>query len=61
MAKHAEPQHDNDNTDLPVPNRRERRGNKSGVPPLRNGKSTAGRTHGVVPNQKQYSTRRRGG
>jgi len=59
MAKHPEPQHDN--TDLPMPNRRERRGNKSGTPPMGNGKFTVGRTHGMVPNQKQYSTRRRSG
>lgn len=61
MAKHPESQPDNDNTDLPVPNRRERRGNKSGVSPLRNGKSAIGRTHGMVPNPRQYSTRRRSG
>jgi hypothetical protein len=47
--------------DMPVPNRRERRGSKAGVPSaVRGGKSTEGRSHGAVLNRSQYSTRRRG-
>ncbi|MGH3915095.1 MAG: hypothetical protein ACRDTC_17060 [Pseudonocardiaceae bacterium] len=63
MTKHPEPRHEPqpDNVDLPVPNRRERRGGKSGAQALRSGKSTLGHTHGVMRNPRQYSTRRRGG
>ncbi|MGH3794184.1 MAG: hypothetical protein ACRDSP_04780 [Pseudonocardiaceae bacterium] len=63
MAKHPEPQPEPrpDDVDAPVPNRRERRGGKSGVPSHRGGKSATGPMHGAVPNPRQYSTRRRGG
>ena len=45
----------------PVPNRRERRGNKSAAAQPQYGKGAVGRNRGPVPNARQYSTRRRGG
>ena len=64
VTKHPEPQHEpqSDDTVTPVPNRRERRGGKSGATSSsRGGKSTLGRSPGLVPNPRQYSTRRRSG
>lgn len=52
---------DEDEVATPVPNRRERRGGKSATFSPGAGKSTVGRNHGVAPNPRQYSTRRRGG
>ncbi|HEY3894804.1 MAG TPA: hypothetical protein VGL88_05485 [Pseudonocardiaceae bacterium] len=45
----------------PVPNRRERRGGKSGASVHRGGKSTIPRGSGPVTPSRQYSTRRRSG
>jgi hypothetical protein len=59
MAEHPEPQ--SDDTGTPVPNRRERRGGKSGASSQRRGKSDVGPVSGAVPNPRQYTTRRRGG
>ncbi|MDQ4104305.1 MAG: hypothetical protein M3186_11560 [Actinomycetota bacterium] len=45
----------------PVPNRRERRGSKSGQHASTGGKSTVGRRPAPVVPSRQYSTRRRSG
>ena len=45
----------------PVPNRRERRGGKSGASVNRGGKSTMPRGSSQVTPSRQYSTRRRSG
>lgn len=63
MPKQPEPGSETppDEAVTPVPNRRERRGGKSTTFSPGAGKSAAGRNPGVVPNPRQYSTRRRGG
>ena len=63
MPKRPEPRSETppDEAATPVPNRRERRGGKSASLSSTAGKSAVGRNHGVVPNPRQYSTRRRGG
>lgn len=67
MTPQNEPQNQNPaiNADSdvgsPVPNRRERRGGKSGTSVHRGGKSTMPRGAGPVTPSRQYSTRRRSG
>jgi hypothetical protein len=55
-------ENDTDGTEAtPVPNRRERRGGKSGAQSQFGGKSVSGHRSGPAVNPRQYSTRRRGG
>ncbi|MGH3751907.1 MAG: hypothetical protein ACRDRP_04275 [Pseudonocardiaceae bacterium] len=68
MTPHPEPQkpepqdeHRPDNAASPVPNRRERRGKKSGATAQHGGKSAVGRGATPIVHSRQYSTRRRGG
>ncbi|MDQ3763168.1 MAG: hypothetical protein M3460_16435 [Actinomycetota bacterium] len=62
MAQQREPQdqHRPNDAAIPVPNRRERRGGKSGAAVTR-GKSAVGRRSAPVVPPRQYSTRRRSG
>lgn len=61
MAEQREPQDQPDDTASPVPNRRERRGGKSGAPASHGGKSTLPRRSTPAVPSRQYSTRRRSG
>ncbi|MFZ0119399.1 MAG: hypothetical protein WAN20_16400 [Pseudonocardiaceae bacterium] len=61
MAEQPEPEDQPDDDTKPVPNRRERRGGKSGAPAPQGGKSGVGRRSGPVAPSRQYSTRRRSG
>lgn len=63
VSEHPEhrPEAGPDEAATPVPNRRERRGGKSAKFAPRTGRSAAGPHHGMAPNPRQYSTRRRGG
>ncbi len=63
MTQQPEPrdQHQPDDAASPVPNRRERRGGKSGVSAQHSGKSAAGRRAAPIVHSRQYSTRRRSG
>ncbi len=63
MAQQPEPQdpHQPDDAASPVPNRRERRGGKSGITAQQGGKSAAGRRAVPIVHSRQYSTRRRSG
>lgn len=68
MTQQTEPQepepqeqHQPDDAALPVPNRHERRGAKSGVSAQRGGKSAVGHRPAPAVHSRQYSTRRRSG
>jgi hypothetical protein len=61
MPENSQPQQPEPEEDgAPVPNRRERRGGKSGAQTQFGGKSVRGRS-GPAVNPRQYNTRRRGG
>ncbi|MGH4011112.1 MAG: hypothetical protein ACRDTH_23625 [Pseudonocardiaceae bacterium] len=63
MTPQSEPrdQQQPDDAASPVPNRRERRGGKSGVSAQHGGKSAVGRRAAPIVHARQYSTRRRSG
>ncbi|MGH3718102.1 MAG: hypothetical protein ACRDRI_04520 [Pseudonocardiaceae bacterium] len=61
MAEHPEPQDQPDDAASPVPNRRERRGRKSGTPAAHGDKSAVPRRSTTAGPSRQYSTRRRSG
>jgi hypothetical protein len=61
MAAQRESQDQPDDAASPVPNRRERRGGKSGAPAPHGGKSIVGRRPTPAAPSRQYSTRRRSG
>ncbi|MGH3900789.1 MAG: hypothetical protein ACRDTA_21605 [Pseudonocardiaceae bacterium] len=63
MTQQPEPQdeHQPDDAASPAPNRRERRGAKSGVSAQRGGKSAVGPRAAPIVHSRQYSTRRRSG
>jgi hypothetical protein len=61
MEEQVEPEDQPEEAGAPVPNRRERRGGKSGIAPAHGGKSGVGRRSGPVAPSRQYSTRRRSG
>lgn len=62
MAEPPEPQDElPDDAGSPVPNRRERRGGKSGASQTHGGKSAVSRRSGPAAPPRQYSTRRRSG
>jgi hypothetical protein len=61
MAAQPEPQDPPDDTTSPVPNRRERRGGKTGTPALHGGKSAVPHRSAPAVSSRQYSTRRRSG
>jgi hypothetical protein len=61
MAEQPESQDHTDDTAAPEPNRRERRGMKSGTPAVHGGKSVLPRRSGPAAPSRQYSTRRRSG
>ncbi|MGH3522812.1 MAG: hypothetical protein ACRDU4_08265 [Mycobacterium sp.] len=62
MAEQLEPQEQpEDDVASPVPNRRERRGGKSGAAATKGGKSGVVPRSGPVAPSRQYSTRRRSG
>ncbi len=61
MAAQPEPQDQPDDAASPVPNRRERRGGKSGASLPHGGKSAVARRSGPAAPPRQYSTRRRSG
>lgn len=59
MAERPEPQDQPDDAASPVPNRRERRGGKSGAPAPHGAKSALPRRSTPAAPSRQYSTRRR--
>lgn len=61
MPEQPEPQDHPDDAASPVPNRRERRGGKSGAPVPHGGKSAVPRRSAPAAPSRQYSTRRRSG
>jgi hypothetical protein len=61
MAEQREPQNQPEDAASPVPNRRERRGGKSGIPASHGDKSTVPRRSNPAALPRQYSTRRRSG
>jgi hypothetical protein len=61
MAEQRNPQDIPDGAASPVPNRRERRGSKSGAAVPHRGKSAVTHRSGPVAPPRQYSTRRRSG
>lgn len=61
MAEEQKPQELPDDAASPVPNRRERRGGKSGASVPYGGKSGITRRSGAAAPPRQYSTRRRSG
>lgn len=63
MEQQPEPrdEHRPDDAAATVPNRRERRGGKSGESGQPGGKSAVGRKPAPVAHPRQYSTRRRSG
>ena len=61
MAEQLEPQDRSEDAASPVPNRRERRGMKSGTQASRGGKSALPRRSAPALPARQYSTRRRSG
>ncbi len=61
MAEQLEPEEQPEDAASPVPNRRERRGGKSGAAAAQGGKSGVGRRSGPAVPSRQYSTRRRSG
>jgi hypothetical protein len=61
MAEELEPQDQPDDAASPVPNRRERRGKKSGTQASYSGKSAVGHRSASPAPSRQYSTRRRSG
>jgi hypothetical protein len=61
MAAQRDPQDLPEDGASPVPNRRERRGDKSGASVLYSGKSAVIRRSGPVTPPRQYSNRRSGG
>jgi hypothetical protein len=61
MAEERDPQDLPDDAASPVPNRRERRGSKSGASVPYGGKSGVTRRSGPMAPPRQYSTRRRSG
>ena len=61
MGQEPEASDQSDDAASPVPNRRERRGRKSGEHASTGGKSTVGRRPAPVVPSRQYSTRRRSG
>jgi hypothetical protein len=61
MAEQLEPQDQPDGAASPVPNRRERRGKKSGAPAPHGGKSVMGSRSAPAVPSRQYSVRRRSG
>jgi hypothetical protein len=61
MAEQPESQDQPDDAASPVPNRRERRGKKSGAPAPHGGRSTVPHRSGPAALPRQYSTRRRSG
>jgi len=61
MAEQRQPQNSPENAAAPAPNRRERRGAKSGVPAHHAGGSGMPHRFAPVTPPRQYSTRRRSG
>lgn len=61
MAEPPEPQDPSEDAGSPVPNRRERRGSKTGASQPHGGKSAVPRRSGPAAPPRQYSTRRRSG
>jgi hypothetical protein len=61
MAEHRQPQNSPENAAAPAPNRRERRGGKSGVPAHRAGASGMPHRFAPVTLPRQYSSHRRSG
>ncbi|MGH3782124.1 MAG: hypothetical protein ACRDRO_16275 [Pseudonocardiaceae bacterium] len=61
MAEQPEPQDQPEDAASPVPNRRERRGGKSGSAATHGGKSGVAPRSGPPAPSRQYSTRRRSG
>ena len=61
MAEQPEIQNLPEHSDAPVPNRRERRGGKSGVPAHHAGGSGMSHRFAPVTPPRQYSSRRRSG
>lgn len=61
MAEQRETQNSPENAAAPVPNRRERRGGKSGASLPHGGKAALPQRFSPVAPPRQYSTRRRSG
>ncbi len=61
MAEQLEPEEQAEDAASPVPNRRERRGGKSGASATKGGKSGVAPRSGPAVPSRQYSTRRRSG
>jgi hypothetical protein len=61
MAEQLEPQDPSEDAASPVPNRRERRGKKTGAPTHHGGKFAVPPRSGPAVPSRQYSTRRRSG